>query len=123
MPYISTEQVKEVRNNLKKEFPEYKFSVRKYHHSQISVAILSGPIELITDVYGIDSSRYQQVNYFWIADHYKNYPEVRDILLKVYNIMNAGNRTVTVDGDYGNIPAFYVSLSIGDYEKPYQIKK
>ncbi|MDP2692769.1 MAG: LPD29 domain-containing protein [bacterium] len=117
MPYITTERVKQIREELKKEFPSkkgWKLSVTRRHYSGVDVRVLSAPIKMTDKTEGGES-----VNYFYIADHYKDKPEVRDVLLKIYGIMNEGNRTASVDGDYGNIPEFYVSLSIGQWDKPF----
>lgn len=121
MPYLSTEHAKRIRDNVKKAFPEFKFSIRKEHHSSIVVSILSGPIELITkDIY---TNRYEQVNHYYIKEHYKDFPEIKDMLLKLYKIINEGNYTENVDGDYGAIPSFYVNIEIGKWNKPYEVIK
>ncbi len=120
MPYLSTEHAKRIRDNVKKTFPEFKFSIRKEHHSSIVVAILSGPIELITSD---KKNRHEQVNHYYIKDHYEDFPEVRDILLKLYDIVNEGNYTEVIDGDYGAVPHFYVNLEIGKWDKPYEVIK
>jgi hypothetical protein len=49
MPYISTDETKLIRNNLKKKFPEFKFSVTTEHHSTLRIVILSGPLELVIE--------------------------------------------------------------------------
>ena len=43
MAYISTEDVKHIRNTLKKELPQYKFSVVRDHHSSFSINLMKGP--------------------------------------------------------------------------------
>ena len=43
MAYISTDDVKHIRNELKKELPQYKFSVVRDHHSSVSIALMKGP--------------------------------------------------------------------------------
>ncbi len=119
MPYISAQRVKEIRQQIKKEFPQFKFSVRTRHNSTVVIDVLSGPIDmLVTDYskkYGHDS-----VNHYYISDHYEKWPEVRDVLLKLYQIANVGNGTQFVDSDYGAIPEFYVSLNIGNFEQHYK---
>lgn len=117
MPHITTERVKEIRSEIKKQFPDFKFSITREHLSTISVSILEAPFDLLPD----REEKYVSVNYFYIADNYKEYPQVGDVLQKIYNIMNAGNRTVSEDADYGNIPAFYVSLRIGQWDKPFKV--
>lgn len=120
MPYITKDRVKEIRNQIKKEFPDFKFSIVNRHHTQVSVTILAGPIDMLA---GSERNErgYEQVNYFHIKQNYSERPEVCKVLSRIYEIMNDGNRTVSTDGDYGDIPAFYVSMSIGDYDKPFQI--
>ena len=43
MAYISTEDVKHIRNELKKILPQYKFSVVRDHHSSVSINLMKGP--------------------------------------------------------------------------------
>lgn len=117
MPYISTEEISRKRSELKKEFPNYKFSVSGRHHSTISVIVIEAPIDL-----RLNSNRvYENVNDFHIKDTYNNKPDVCDILMKIHSIMNEGNRIVSEDGDYGSIPEFYTDLSVGSYEHPFKI--
>jgi len=66
MPYITAQQVAARRDKLKKEFPDYKFSVVRYHHSTIKVAILSGP----TDMCPGEDKKYQQVNSYYISPRF-----------------------------------------------------
>jgi len=121
MPYVTKEHIIDVRETLKKEFPKIKFSVRRNGSSTISVSIMSAPIDMLIQEDGVGKS-YQQVNHFYIGDHYNEYPKIRDVLQKVYSIMNNGNRTICEDADYGNVPSFYCDLSIGQWDKPF-IKK
>jgi len=114
MPYISTERVKEIRRELKSKFPDFTFSVTTENHSTVSVKILKATVNLIRE-----GRQNESVNYFHISENYKDYPEIRDVLLAVYAIMNEGNGVVSVDGDYGSIPRFYVELQIGSWDKPF----
>ncbi len=120
MPYISTQEVAEKRKKLKEAFPNFKFSIRNEHHSSINVSILEAPINMMK---AETDGRYVQVNQYYIKDHYENYPEIRDVLLKIYEIINNGNYTENYDSDYGSIPSFYVHISIGHWDKPFKINK
>ena len=40
MAYISTDDVKHIRNELKKELPQYKFSVVRDHHSSVTISLM-----------------------------------------------------------------------------------
>ena len=118
MPYITAEEVKIKRNLIKKSFPKYKFSITREHHSTISVCITEAPINLLTD----NKHRgYEQVNHFHIKEHYADTPEIRDVLLVIYNIAFNGQRELVYDMDYGRVPTFYVSISIGRWNKPFKI--
>jgi len=117
MPYMSSEHAAKIRKQIKKEFPDFKFSIVNRHLSQISITILSGPIQMLVS----KDRTHEQVNQFYIKENYENFPEVRDVLQRIYEIANEGNLTISEDGDYGSIPAFYVSMSVGDWEKPYTV--
>lgn len=110
MPYISTAKVKEIRDELKTKLPEYKFSVVREHHSKVNVSIMEGPLNLAGD----------HINPFWIEDNFKNEPEKVKLYSSIKNIINAGNRIIAEDGDYGSIPQFYINIQVGKWDKPYQ---
>ena len=40
MRYISTDDVKKIRNALKNEMPQYKFSVVRDHHSSVTISMM-----------------------------------------------------------------------------------
>ena len=116
MAYISKEQVKSVRDNLK-SFKGYKFSVTRSHYSSINVAILSAPYELRDDI----TREHEQVNQYHIDS--RDNIEAIDFLNSVYDIVNAGNyNNSDVQSDYFDV-GFYVNISIGRYDKPFQVIK
>jgi len=113
--YVNNEKTKQVRTDLKEKYPEFKFSVQqKRHYTSVDVAILSGPIPLTDKENG-----YEQVNHYYIDRHYEDKPDVRNFLLGVYNIINKGNHDNFMT-DYFDV-GFYISLSIGEYNKPYKV--
>lgn len=119
MPYLDKETTKEVRKNLKKEFPEFKFSVRTKNYSTLDVSVLSGPLDLLKDSKG----SHQDINHFYVDKHYEDFPEKKDFLLGVLEIMSDKHvGSQHRDVDYGSIPNFYLRLSIGRREKPYTVK-
>jgi len=124
MPYLSKEETSKRRKAIRKEFPDYKISVRTMDYSGIQVTVKSGPIDLLMGASENDSERgYEQVNHFWYDSHYEDYPEKVKFLDKIMGIVNEGNGTAFVDGDYGSIPEFYVRISIGDWDSPYKITR
>lgn len=110
MPYISSEQVKQVRETLKKKFPStkgWKFSVTRDNYSGIRIVVLSGPC------------------------NFENKPgstirptrETHPYLQQIYSIANSGNHDNSdLMTDYFDV-GWYVWLQVGDYNKPYQFLK
>ena len=116
MPYLDKSYTKQVRQELKKEFPQFKFSVRTVDHHRLDVTVLSGPLDLMA---GVDY-HYESVNHFWVDKHYQDLPQKRDFLMDVLSIMGKEHNSCEfVDGDYGDIPNFYIGLSIGSWDRPY----
>ena len=114
MPYISTEDVKEIRNNLKREFPNFRFSVRRDHYSSVKVNVMSGPMDFGTTR--------ESVNHYWLADHYGDRPQVLNFLQQVNQIVGLNQRELVYDGDYGSVPTYYYDIQIGRWDRPYVIK-
>ena len=113
MPYISAEQVKEKREQLKKAFPDWKLSVVTRHNSEICVYIMESPVN-----FGVE---YEQVNQYYIKEHYQG--EQAKALQKIADIISKGVRELVYDSDYGSVPTFYYSISIGKWDKPFKFVK
>ena len=114
--YVSKEKMKQVQTELKAAFPEFKFSIRKENYSSVDVHILSGPIKLTDSEKG-----YEQVNHYYIKDHFKDNPEAAKFLEEVMEIINKGNHNRSdIMTDYFDV-GFYVNLAIGQWDKPYEI--
>ena len=106
MPYIATEQVKEIRNELKRQFPEIKFSVSRQDSSMVCVALMESPYKWNAD--------HHQINEFYLED----YPNA-DVLKRICKIVRNGQRTLVYDQDYGAVPTYYISLTVGKWDKPH----
>lgn len=106
------ELAKETRKDLKKAFPETKFSVTS-KYNRISVAIMESDID-----FGVT---YEQVNEFHIEEHYEG--EQKQMLSLIRDLIDRENYTVVVDGDYGAVPSYYLQMSIGKWDKPFKFKK
>jgi hypothetical protein len=111
MAYISTEQVKEIRTELKNQFPNAKFSIKREHYSGVRIAVLASNVD-----FGID---YKQVNEYYINEHYSG--DQAALLSKVYDIASKGT-TWRETCDYGSQPSHYVWITIGAFDKTYQVK-
>lgn len=115
MPYITTDRVKEIRNQLKKEFPQFKFSVTRRHHMEVSTVVRSGPIDF--------GGTYLTINHFWLRHNWEDKnPTAYQFLQRVTDIMNTGNGVLVEDSDYGTVPLYYINLKIGDWDRPYELK-
>lgn len=130
MAYITAEDVKAIRTELKAAFPKWKFSVRKGSGSlSVDVTILKGNI---TFAEGFENSwqdrKHCQVNQYWIDSHWTDL-EARAALNKINEIMhNAPGRAdpsrkffdhSDAMTDYFHT-AFYTHLSIGQWNKDYE---
>ncbi len=124
MAYISADDVKAIRTELKQAFPSWKFAVRKGSGSlSVDVTILQGTARF-------DGNTNTQVNPYWIEQHWKD-EEDRAVLTKINEIMHnapgrAGGRVYFDESDamtdYFHT-AFYTHLSIGTWDKPYTLVK
>jgi hypothetical protein len=110
MAYITTEQVKEIREALKKKFPSnkgWKFSVTREHRSGVKITVISGP------------ANFDNRPGTTITPNRETHP----YLQQIYNIANSGNHDNSdAMTDYFDV-GFYVWLSVGTYDKPYQFIK
>jgi hypothetical protein len=114
MPYISKEAVKEMRTKLRKKLPQFKLSVRNGDHTSVDVIIRSGPIDF--------PSSYDQVNQYHFESH--DYSEdAKKVFRAIMNIVTKDMGPGYYDGDYGNIPDWYTHISVGNWDKPYEIKR
>lgn len=125
MAYISAEDVKAIRTELKQKFPKWKFAVRKGSGSlSVDVNIMQGTASF--DDHFHNGRRYAQVNQYWIADHFKDSSE-RQAIEMINEIMHnapgrAGGKVFFDESDamtdYFHT-AFYTHLSIGQWDKDY----
>ena len=108
---------KEVRVNLKKEFPECKFSVtiERYSGGQaLNVYLMSSKENVFVADY-----EYEQINHYYIDrnDALTNYG--KEVLNKANELSNADNWDKSdsqVDYFFVN---YYFHLSVGKWNKPY----
>ena len=135
MAYISTEEVAAIRKELKKELPQYKFSVKRCHHSSVTVAFMKGPAfaeYTYFDRYeGVEKDGvlegHEQLNHYHAESFYG--AENAAIIKKVEEIIKtapvkAGGRAwydkSDAMTDYFDT-AFYMSIHVGKWDKPYEV--
>ena len=137
MAYISTEDVKHIRNELKKELPQYKFSVVRDHHSSVTISLMKGPAfndyeyfdryNNVTKTANLSDGEHHQINQYHLEDFYGK--ENAEILSKIDTISrtapakNGGKvwyNDSDIQTDYFDI-AYYVHINVGKWNKPYEI--
>lgn len=118
MAYVNNETKQKIQAALKPVFKKYgiKATVAKgSYNSSLVVNVSSGDIDFGTD--------YQQVNIYWIDDNHTG--KAKDFLNEVLReIKRAGEWYDESDSqiDYFNT-AFYISINIGRWDKPYNYNK
>ena len=123
---LSTKEIaKTVRQQLKKDFPECKFSVRYKSYaggSNITCSLISAPFEVFTK--GIEkdydaSKGYSQVNHYYIdkSDVYTD--KAKEVLKKVTDMFTSfsyDDSDAQIDYFSTN---FYFHLEVGNWDKPF----
>lgn len=113
MAFIDTETVKKIRQALKAQFPEIKFSVCKEHHSTVNVSIMKSPY--------FDNGVEKSINQYWIRQSTDNETQA-EVIMKIDEIIRkVGDHFDESDSmtDYFHC-AFYYNISIGKWDKPHQ---
>ena len=113
MAYITSEQVAEKRNQLKKIFPSskgWKLSITKDHHTGINAAIMEYPK-------GYNFPGYEQINHYYLDKCGLGKKEVA-ILKKITDVCMQGNHDNSdIMTDYFDIGWFF-NLAVGKWDKP-----
>ena len=133
MAYINAEQVKAIRLALKKEFPEFKFSVTKRHHSEVDVRLMSGPSfdkqklwirgeDVVVDLNNYDSwSTINHYHTYWYGKYEKFFNKIIEIIKTAPFKAGVGDLWFDESDsqtDYFHT-AYYMSIGIGKWNKPY----
>lgn len=112
----TSDYAKEIRTALKENFPSMKFSVIKRHYSSISITLLSSELNLLSE-----EKSYEQINECWI-ENIQNISK-RILFGTIDSIVHdICQITYRETGDYGTQPSMYINYSIGNFDKPYQVK-
>lgn len=127
MAYITADDVKAIRNELKAAFPKWKFGVRKGSGSlSVDVTILKGTCSFADNF--TNDRRYVQVNTYWIKSNWVDAEEAA-ALEKINEIMHNAPGRANADRKYYDRSdamtdyfdtAFYTHLSIGQWDKDYE---
>jgi len=128
MAYINAEDVKAIRKELKEAFPKFKFGVRKANSGmRVDVTVKQGPTDF-TNI--MRSEGYAQINPYhtgMYGEHQAFIDQVLDIIKTAPMRGNGANKDGWYDRsdamtDYFDT-AYYMSINIGYWDKPYaQVK-
>ena len=116
MAYISTEQVKSIRDQIKKAYPNYKWSISRRHSSTVVIILQESDLPIETHV---------QVNQYWLKETEKLTTKGKLIFQHVMEICNSVERCYDrnaedVGADYGD-STYFIDLDIGQWDKPHKI--
>jgi hypothetical protein len=115
MAYISKEEVKCIRTALKEEFKkEIKFSVRRENSSSLYVSIIESTYDF-SDI--LENKSYKDLNCYYLPDN-----DILKTILLIIKGVTYHKDVESIDSDYGNIPSFYINMSIGKWNKPWKMK-
>jgi hypothetical protein len=122
MAYISTEDVKKIRVALKEEFgKKLKFGVRKTSYHSLNITIKSGEVDF-SDLMRTPTEQVQ-VNHY----HLHNYGDHKPLFEKIIEIIKTAPTKQWYDNSDSMIDhfdtAYYFSLRVGDWNKPYLRKE
>lgn len=115
MAYITIDQVKEMRNTIKKAFPTakgWKWSVTRQHYSSVCATLMQYP-------QGYDFGEgSQQVNHFHFERDETYGKKETAVFKKVTDILHTGHWDKSdIMTDYFHC-SHYVSLNIGKWDRP-----
>ena len=116
MAYISTEQVKSIRDQIKAAYPKYKWSVSRRHSSTVVIVLQASDLPIETNV---------QVNQYYLKETEKLTTKGKLIFQHVMQICNSVERCYDrnagdMSADYGD-STYFIDLDIGLWDKPHKI--
>jgi hypothetical protein len=122
MPYISKDQVKQKRSQLKAALPEFKLSITTENYSGIKVALMAGPTDFNTQYRQLNPYvDYREERYNRDTNEWNSEPQLADIMERIMPILNEGMGAGFEDSDYGHVPDYYTWVQIGKWDQPYQV--
>lgn len=118
MPFINPETVKEFRKELKKLLPEYKLSVRTSpSYTSVNVAIITAPFQMLDD----PATDHENINDFYIDDLYKHNPKKIEVLKTICEVIKSKQKTM--ESGYDTLYNYHVHITIGRWDKPFEVVK
>lgn len=131
MAYMSQDRKKELAPKIKVVLKKYgmKGTIRVINHSTLAVRVKAGKLPIIenfafglTDIErsnAVLKSRCLNVNPYWIDQYYTG--NSKKFLKELIAVMNDGNHDRSdIMTDYFDV-GWYTDISIGDWNKPYEM--
>jgi len=119
MAYMNQEKKKKLAPTIKQVLKKHnmKGSLSVNNYSSLRLTLQSGPIDFkYTDRNG---ETIRNINEYWYQDHFKDNPEALAFLSEVIPAMNNGNHDNSdIMTDYFDV-GWYITVSLGKYDKPY----
>ena len=126
MAFITALEVREIRKELKKQFPGWKFSVRGQHYTSVNVDIMKGTADFFADM--VVGQHHHQVNQYYIDQSWNKANSY--VLNKIKEIIKTapakakGGRewydNSDAQIDYFDT-AYYYHIAVGKWDKPYEL--
>lgn len=135
MAYMGQDRKKQIAEKLKiaMKGTGIKYTLGVHHHSTIVMRIHKGPVDFIQnhmetiatqpryDMYNPNKTKstHIDVNPYWYKEHFTG--KALEILDKVLPILNEGNHNRSdAMSDYFDV-GWYVSVKVGEWDKPYEV--
>ncbi len=117
MAYITTETVAKIRNALKEEFPNCKFSVRRRDRGlAVAVSIMRSPFDF-------SNLKFNTINEFHIDQYVEQIGQPATAFLKrideIIRVVGDHYDKSDMQSDYFNV-AFYYDITIGNDDKDHK---
>lgn len=125
MAYMNQEKKARIAAKVKPILKKYgvKGSLSVHHYSKIILTIQSGKIDFFANQVDKDDKKFHKsVNPYWYKDHYDGVAKafLSEVVPAMYSADYYNNSDVMTD--YFDV-AYYVSVDIGKWNKPYELVK
>lgn len=130
--YLTTAEItKNIREYLKAVYPTFKFRVWKTSYSSLNVALMEAPVDIFANIETLEIDHMRNVEYFkkaMLKKHIQYHGETNalteygnKIMMEARSFVNSYNRDDSdSQSDYFD-RRFYENLSVGTWDKPFQV--
>jgi len=116
MAYISTEQVKSIREQIKSAYPYYKWSIVREHCSTVEISLMESD--------QVFPEQYIQVNHYHYQRSERYTTQTKMIFQHILEICNSVKSCYDRNAgdpyaDYGD-NTYFINIRIGKWDKPHK---